>query len=100
MNVKTIIISPYTFRIEIVISPMKDGAGNDLDGQIHYDDPRIQLDAKLADVPARIVLFHECLHAIGEVTGQKLNEGQINALAYGLVRFARDNPEFWGLLAQ
>jgi hypothetical protein len=39
------------------------------------------------------VFMHECIHAIGCITGQEIPEPVIESIAHGFVQIMKDNPE-------
>lgn len=65
-----------------------------LDGHLHHNQTRISLDADMNHQAMTQTLLHETVHAIATQIGrQSLNEGVVDALAFGIYQVLRDNPE-------
>lgn len=59
----------------------------------YYPTPKIVVDELLDDPTAWMTLFHELLHAVSEMYGLELDEGQIRTLEVALGDAFRGNPE-------
>jgi len=59
----------------------------------YYPSPRITVDELLEPPSAWMTLFHELLHAVSEMYGLELDEGQIRTLEVGLGDAFRANPK-------
>lgn len=59
----------------------------------YYPTPKIVVDELLDDPAAWMTLFHELLHAVSEMYGLELDEGQIRTLEVALGDAFRGNPE-------
>jgi hypothetical protein len=59
----------------------------------YYPDPRITVDELLGHPSAWMTLFHELLHAVSEMYGLELDEGQIRTLEVALGDAFRANPK-------
>jgi hypothetical protein len=59
----------------------------------YYPTPKIVVDELLEDPAAWMTLFHELLHAVSEMYGLELDEGQIRTLEVALGDAFRGNPE-------
>ncbi len=67
----------------------------ELTGQIYYAGCDISIRAGIPDQFARVVLPHEVLHGIMQQSGlDEHPEGFIDAVAFGLLELARNNPQF------
>jgi hypothetical protein len=89
----TVRIGPIDYEMEL-IEELQTEDGESADGWICYADGAIRLDAALHPQLRRVTLWHEILHAILTQTGrQRHNEGELDALAHGIVQVLRDNPD-------
>lgn len=80
---------------EISKTPELQDDGRELSGAIIYHLASIQLLDGLSDQMTHVVLLHELLHGIMHQAGiENHSEGLIEALAYGLLDLARNNPTF------
>lgn len=59
----------------------------------YYPTPKIVVDELLDDPAAWMTLFHELLHAVSELYGLELDEGQIRTLEVALGDAFRANPK-------
>jgi hypothetical protein len=90
---------PETIKVGAIIYQIVDvpglhnETGEKYDGHILYSKEEIRLEADLASQTKRQTLWHEVIHAILIQAGhQKHDEGQVDALAYGIMNVLQDNP--------
>ena len=89
----TVRIGPIDYELEL-IEDLQAEDGDPVDGWICYAAGAIRLRAALNPQLRRVTLWHEILHAVLTQTGrQRHNEGELDALAHGIVQVLRDNPE-------
>lgn len=64
-----------------------------MDGRIEHSQTKITLDADLSHQAMVQTLLHETIHAIATQIGrQRMSEGIVDALAFGVYQVLRDNP--------
>ncbi|MCR4341043.1 MAG: hypothetical protein NUW01_14270 [Gemmatimonadaceae bacterium] len=78
---------------------IEDMLSNDDLGQMRSGEQSLAVKRNIAPQEKIEVLLHECIHAtlrqggIYKVLGDNLEEGVVEAVAYGLVGLFRDNPD-------
>ena len=88
---EAVLIGGMTFDIENA-SQIED----DADGRIEFTSARILLSNRLAPSYRRVVMWHEIVHGILDLSGQgehSRNEGLVDSLANGIAQVLRDNPQ-------
>lgn len=61
-------------------------------GVLSHKTTEIKLDAGLSDGAAYQTLWHEIVHVLTVTGNADITEGQVEALAWGIVQVIRDNP--------
>lgn len=72
-----------------------------LDARISHTQTRIEAEKDMSEQATAQALLHEVVHALFVQIGRnELNEqeGMVDALAYGIYQFIRENPEFVNLV--
>lgn len=88
---KSIKIGAIHYRVE-EIPNLGDDSGK-LDGRISHGLARIQIEDDLNPQGKVHTLLHEIVHAVATQLGHpKLDEGLVDAIAYGAYQVLRDNP--------
>jgi hypothetical protein len=72
---------------------LKDDEDKRVDGYLDHSKSEILLDAELGSQAHLSTLLHEVVHEIAIQSGQDLNEGQVDAMAFGVIQVLKDNPE-------
>ena len=77
----------------VIVDDLRD-EGEKIDGQYNHTSSEIRLDADLGTQAERATLWHEILHGILVHAGYHgdHSEGEIAAIAYGVMQTLRDNP--------
>jgi hypothetical protein len=88
--VKSIKIGPIRYKVSYV-HDLRDDVGK-LDGRISHTQAEIEVDDSMNEQTAAQTLLHEAVHAIELQTGIRLEEPQVDALAYSLFQLMRENP--------
>lgn len=85
---ETVKIGPITYTVrevdQIDDTPIRMGQFNNLTAEL-------LLRRSLPDDVKLVTFWHECLHALCDVSGQKQNERQVDALSHGLVQLFESN---------
>lgn len=61
-------------------------------GRSHVSEQRLLIAYNLAPLQERDTVLHEIVHAVSEMTGHELEEGEVAALGNSLLAVLRDNP--------
>ncbi len=91
---KFVKVGPLTYRMQEVTEEM---LGDGVMGHESFRTGTISILATLEPVFKQESLWHELLHIIAEQHNIDLNEGQIDALATGVMQVIQDNPDLLGL---
>lgn len=92
----TVKIGPYLYRITTAAADLE---REHLYGDIHYGHQRIRVSEELGADQQAVVVLHEVIHGVREVSGLKdkhedVWEEFISGLAPGLLQVLRNNPSF------
>jgi Zn-dependent peptidase ImmA (M78 family) len=68
-----------------------DEDGNKMAGLANHNEAEIKIDDSLSEQAGRQTLLHEVLHAMLLQTGTSMSESRIDALAFQLYGFIREN---------
>jgi hypothetical protein len=84
-------IGPVVYT-EKFIKNLTGSENQPLFGQVRHLPREIELDASLTGVELLLTRWHEALHALEDIYGIVLSEGDISVLAAGIVQVQMDNP--------
>ena len=86
----TVQIGAITYNI--IETPTLQAGGESIDGQFLHSQSAILIESTLGDPAKRATIWHEVLHALLVHAGYaEHDEGQLSALAYGVMQVLRDN---------
>ena len=63
-------------------------------GSASFKDMTIKVHKGLHPSTAKVTLMHELIHIIGICSGAQFSEGQIDAIAYGMIEIINNNEWF------
>jgi len=92
---KKIVVGSYTYTIsfpEKIFATTKSGKKIALDGDVNFDDEKIQIKKSLRGPRRELTLWHELIHAIAEDQEMELSEEKTDKLAHGIVQILKDHP--------